>query len=68
MFASMGLSRLWSLVCAGRAFPEDVPSKAVWIRRELICHKPTIGETASGRGKLDFPRDFETATYPLLPR
>ncbi len=50
--------------CASRADPKDIPTKKVWIRREHIAHRPTIGEIASGRDRnyppapIVIPEDF----------
>lgn len=49
--------------CAKQAWPLDVPSKRVWMRRENIAVPTTFGDRAMGRGVRP-PHDDEIATYP----
>lgn len=54
--------------CASRAFPEDVPSKRVWCRREAIANRPTIGQSAWGHDVVRRPDNDEIASYPRRTR
>lgn len=46
--------------CAARGEPVDVPTKAVWFRRERIAHRPSYSEIAMGSD-----REYQPA--PIVP-